>query len=298
MSVARRSAVTRKIYLSALRRLEGFCGGDLLSLDSSIMSAWLASRRASVRPVTINQELVAIRSFYRWANEWELSGTDLTGLVPSAFRLPERLPKTLTEYQIGALLAAPDLATLVGFRDHVMIRTLYETGLRASELIALDLGDVLPDRYIFVSGGKGAVDRYQPISARLHRLLNDWSRMRRQTRPGKSCTLFVTHDGKPFRSGSSVWEIVNRYALKSVGGAASSALKNTAKRKPWSGVYPHLLRASFATHLLQNGCDLRAVQELLGHADISTTARYLALDMTFIMQEYQKHPRSKLLTTN
>lgn len=277
------------------RILEQFAAasGDLVSVDRASFQSWL-SGRCSVAPGTLNAELSAVRGFYRWAWIWEYTQTDLSTLVPESRRAPRRLPRYLTEFEVGALLAAPDLSTFMGFRDHVMMRLAYEAGLRAFELVALEIPDVRPDRTVFVRSGKGNVDRYQPVSEVMVGLIDGWVRVRRQARPGKALVLFVTRRGKGFTSGRAVWEIVNRYARGAIGaGRGFERLERTARQRPWSGQYPHLLRASFATHLLQNGCDLRAVQELLGHANLATTAHYLGVDLSTMRRECQKHPRAK-----
>ena len=299
LKTARRSPATRRIYGAALRRWFEFCE-DPLSPSRAAVEAWVRARRGAVGVSTFNGELSALRAFYGWAFTMGLVEDDLRPLLPSSHRgASPRAPRFLLEPEVGKLLASPDLSTLVGFRDHVMLRLLYETGLRASELVALGMGDVLPDRLVYVHGGKGGVDRYQPISEEMADLLAAWVRLRRSTRPGKALVLFVTHRGHGFASGRSVWEIVQRYARRALGtGAGYERLQKTTKQRPWTGHYPHLLRASFATHLLQNGVDLRAVQELLGHANIQTTARYLGVDFEYLREQHRRyHPRAKRLTS-
>jgi len=243
---------------------------------------------------TFNQELTAVRAFYRWAVLWEHTDSSTLALLPRSHRAPKRLPRNLTEHEIGRLLAEPDLSTLVGFRDHVIMRMAYETGLRAAELVALELGGITGDGYVRVVAGKGRVDRLVPISAEMERLLDAWVALRRSTKPGKAAAMFVTHRGRRFTSGRAVWEIVNRYARRAIGlGRGYDRMTAARRQKPWSGQYPHLLRASMATHMLERGCDLRAVQELLGHASISTTALYLGVDLAMLKREHQKHPRAK-----
>ncbi|HKK04464.1 MAG TPA: tyrosine-type recombinase/integrase, partial [Gammaproteobacteria bacterium] len=113
-------------------------------------------------------------------------------------------------------------------------------------------------------------------------------------RPGKASVLFVTQRGRRFSSGRALWDIVDRYARRAIGlGRGYERMTIARRRKPWSGQYPHLLRASMATHMLERGCDLRAVQELLGHASLSTTALYLGVDLALLRREHQKHPRAK-----
>lgn len=288
-----RSESTARVYMATLQRF-GVVVDDLLSPSTTSIQQWLGQRRrAGVGVNTLNQELSALRSFYRWLHQWEMAPRDYSGLIPSSRRAPGRLVRYLDEYQVGQLLAAPDLSTLVGFRDHVILRLLYETGLRAGEAVSLELGSLVSDRTIYIRSGKGRVDRFVPHSDELARLLVSWIVLRQKARPGKRSALFVTRHGKPFSNAKAIWVIVNRYARQSMGiGCGYHQVVRTANNRPWQGYYPHLLRASFATHLLQSGCDLRAVQELLGHESLSSTAHYIGVDLDLLRQHHAKLPRS------
>ncbi len=265
---------------------------DLAAPTREALRRYAGERRRQVAPGTVNGELSALRRFYGWAWDMEYLLLDYRDFVPCGARVPRRLVRYLTEAEVGRLLAAPNLADPAGFRDHVLLCLAYETGLRASELVQLGLGDVLPDRTVAVVGGKGRVDRLVPISEKMANLLNAWETVRRNLGPGKRAALFVNRYGRQFASGRSVWVIVNKYARDALGrGRGYELLSSTGRRKPWSGYYPHLLRASFASHLLANGCDLRAVQEMLGHAQLSTTGRYLGVDLATLRREIAKHPR-------
>lgn len=293
LQAAHRSRATRRIYGAVLRRW-ALHVPDLLNPAKAGLDAWLRDRRATTAAATMQQELVALRAFYRWAHAMGCTAVDHSTMLPAGPRVPQRLPRYLTDDQVGQLLAAPNLATLVGFRDHVLIRLAYETGMRAGELVALQLGSVRDDRTIVILAGKGNVDRLVPISAAMLELLEAWVRLRQTTRPGKANALFVTHRGKALRSARSVWEIVTRYTRPALGLArAFDRIRAERKQRPWQGQYPHLLRASFATALLQRGCDLRAIQELLGHADVRTTARYLTVDLAMLKREHAKLPRAR-----
>lgn len=291
---ARYAAATQREYARAVRTWFRYVDTPL-SPDKSSVAAWTRARRTSVSRSTFNQELYAIRCWHRWLRRWGHTNVDLNLVMPSSQRTYPRLPRILTEVEVGKLLATPDLTTLVGFRDHVIIRLAYETGIRASEIVGLEIGDVLPDRTLFIRSGKGCVDRHVPFSAELLGLLESWVSIRRKTRPGKALVLFVTRYGKGFTNGNAIWRIVDRYARQALGvGRGYDKITRQHRRTPWSGHYPHLLRSSFATHLLQNGCDLRAIQELLGHRNLTTTARYLAVDIEMIRREHEKlFPRSK-----
>lgn len=266
---------------------------DLLAPSWDAVRRFVGDRRRQVSTGTLNTDLSALRTFYGWAHRMEYL-TDYSALVPRSARAPARLVRYLTEAEVGRLLAAPDLSDPAGYRDHLLMRLAYESGLRASELVRLGLGDVLPDHTVAVIGGKGRVDRLVPISAELFGLLEAWEAVRRTFRPGKRAALFVNRYGRQFASGRAVWAIVNKYSRHALGrGRGYELLAATGRHKPWSGHYPHLLRASFASHLLANGCDLRAIQEMLGHAQLSTTARYLAVDLAQLRREIAKHPRHR-----
>lgn len=129
---------------------------------------------------------------------------------PSNRRAPPRLVRTLDDSQVLAMLAAPDVSTFIGYRDSVVMRTLWETGLRASELIGLGLGDVLADA-LYVARGKGGRSRWMPISDEAPRLLQGYMELRSTTRPGKHAALWVTHRGQALRSRRSVWAIVSHW---------------------------------------------------------------------------------------
>lgn len=282
-----KAPATRRIRRSALLGFFQHVSQPLAPLRVEI-TAWARSRRqACVATATLNQELSSLRAFYRWAYAMGHAEQDFSDWLPAGRKPPLRLPRYLTDIQIGCILAAPDLGTPVGFRDHVLLRLLYETGLQAGQLAALELGNLV-DGSLMLTQARGG-PRYLPISNELSGLLGAWLRIRRTLRPGKSAALFVTARGRALTGGRSVWEIVERYARASIGLArAFDRIKASARRRPWTGQYPHLFRSSFATALLQRGVDLRAVQELLGHASVKTTARYLAVDIETLKREQAK----------
>lgn len=239
---------------------------------------------------TINLEISAVRRYYAWAWVMGLTRIDCTTLIPSSQRVPRRLPRYLSDAQVGRLLAEPALDTFTGFRDHVMIRLIYETGIRAGEVFRLELGDILPDGLLYVRGGKGNVDRYLPISKELQGLLEEWLKVRRRSRPGKRLAVFVSTRGRGWTSGRAVWRRVSLHASRALGLARGfDRVRAEARRRPWQGQYPHLLRASMATALLHRGVDILTVQEFLGHASISTTARYLGVDIEWMKRHYHRH---------
>ena len=288
LRAAGKAGKTRKLYVDAVRRLPG-------SLDPpsrALLQAHFADRRRQVSQATLNVEAAAVRAFLGFL---ALSGRlaepgYLLEVIPASKRPPARLVRALDEWQIGRLLAAPNLGTPLGFRDHVILRLVYETGITALEAVRLAVGDVMAEnRMIHVDMPARRMERFLPYSRTLHGLLDEWIRLRRQFRPGKRAALFVTRDGRPFSSGRGLWDIVNRYARDALGLARGfDHLASVHRRRPWDGHYPHLLRASFAQHLLRSGCNLRAVQELLGHADVNTTARYIGADLELLRREHRK----------
>lgn len=241
--------------------------------------SWLRDRRHHVGQSALNQELCALRAFYGFARRFGCCTLDVKSYLPPARKVPKRLPRHLTDWQIGQLLAAPDLSTFTGFRDHVLIRLLYECGPRAGELVALRVDDLVGDGAITIAG------RYCPVSDTLEQLLHEWLALRHRLRPGKTRALFLTARGRPFAGPHRVWKIIDRYARAALGRAQGFT---TIRQHPWRGYYPSQLRHGLAVAMLENGCDLRAVQELLGHVSIATTARYLDLDLSRLRVAHRK----------
>jgi len=242
------------------------------------IEAWFAAVHPHSKATTANRRLATLRRYFQWALRLHRVAADPC-LTLRAAKQPPRLPKTLSEAQVEALLAAPDIETDLGLRDRAMLETLYATGLRVSELVDLKSLDVgLNEGVVRVVMGKGGKDRLVPLGAEAAHWI---TRYLRQARPallgGKiSDALFVTARAAAMTR-QSFWLIVKKYAQRAGIRAALS---------------PHVLRHAFATHLLNHGADLRVVQMLLGHADISTTQIY-----THIARERLKllharhHPR-------
>lgn len=289
-----RTRSTRRMYAATVRDWLAF-GGVPGHLAADRLAQWLRPRRARLAPATINRELKALRRFYAAMRLLGICAADESRKVPSNRKVPQRLVRFYSDDQIGAILAQPDAQTFVGLRDHVMIRMLYETGLRSSELVALGLGDVLPDRTVYVDHGKGGHSRYVPISAELAGLLDAYTDRRAHLRPGKRNALWLTAHGRPLCNARSVWEIVNRHARAALGlGAGFERIRQARGGVPWQGHYPHRLRASFATALLERGCPITVIAQLLGHADVATTQHYLAADIGHLRAAVACHPRARL----
>jgi len=247
-------------YRRDLRRVGHWLDGrSLLQVDESDLQAYLAQEFGRTRASTANRRLATLRRFYRWALREARIAADPTVRLTNA-RMPARFPKALVESQVEALLAAPAVDSDRGLRDRAMLELLYATGLRVSELVRLRLVEVsLNDGLVRVLG-KGSKERIVPIGDEARHWIERYlARARPALLAGrKSDALFVTARALPM-SRQMFWRLVKRYAVRA--GIAA----------PLS---PHGLRHAFATHLLNHGADLRVVQLLLGHADISTTQIY------------------------
>jgi integrase/recombinase XerD len=223
------------------------------------LQAYIAERHAASRPTSSNRRLTVFRRFYRWLVREHQRPDDPTQQIVSA-RQSLRFPKSLSQAQVEALLAAPDVGTALGLRDRAMLETLYATGLRVSELIGLSGVSVsLVDGVVRVIG-KGDKERLVPLGEEarhwIERYLDD---ARPKLLGARSAdALFVTARGGAMTR-QMFWTLVKRHA------------RQADIQAPLS---PHTLRHAFATHLLNHGADLRVVQVLLGHADISTTQIY------------------------
>lgn len=288
LRAAGRSSATVRAYLAVLRRYSAVAHDGA----PDPVRRYLHARARVLAPASLNLEISALRAWFRWVEH-----TDPGAWRPESFprmrRAPQRLGFTLTDADVGLLLAAPDLGTFVGFRDHVIMATLYQCGLRASELAQLHMGDVLMDGTLYVHG-KGGRDRVVPYGGAWRVLLEEYLARRAGTRPGKRSALFVTRHGRPLRDGRSVWVIVNRYARRALGLACGyTRLEAAARGRPWRGHYPHQLRGAFATELLKRGVGIMAIAQMLGHEDVATTARYAAVDLGALRVAAALHPRAK-----
>ena len=281
----RASPETVRNYASDLRQLHRFLVSrrlmtlpvDPASLSTDTVRAylqWLDQRGG--KPSSLARKLAAIRSFYRYLTRcgW-LGRNPVEGMRTP--KQPKFLPRVLTKDDAGALMAFPVGQTVVSLRDRALLETLYSTGARVSDLVALDMGDVHESEGLVRLQGKGRKERIVPIGdAALHSI--------RRYRMSLSCpmagvlpqALFCNQRGGRLTT-RSVARIVARYSSRLTGGAVS----------------PHTLRHSFATHLLDEGADLRSIQEMLGHASLSTTQRYTHVVTDQLMAVYDRaHPRA------
>jgi integrase/recombinase XerD len=256
-------------------------GKVLTEATEGDLNGYFAARHGQTRATTANRRLTVFKRYFRWALRERLLQADPT-LRLSAARQPMRVPKTLSEAQVEALLNAPDTATPLGQRDRAMLELMYASGLRVSELVTLKTWHLGMNEHVLRITGKGNKERLVPFG----QVAGQWLQLylgegRADILAGQqSEDLFVTSRGS--RAGEAMsrvmfWSLVKKYAQQ----AGITA--------PLS---PHTLRHAFATHLLNHGADLRAVQMLLGHADISTTTIY-----THVARERlktivaQHHPR-------
>jgi integrase/recombinase XerD len=256
-------------------------GKTLPETSEADLNAYFAERHAQTRATTANRRLTVFKRYFRWALRERFITIDPTLRLAPA-RQPLRVPKTMSEAQVEALLNAPDVGTPLGLRDRCMLELIYASGLRVSELVTLKTWHVGMNEHVLRITGKGNKERLVPFG----QLAGQWlQRYMAQARVEilnglQSEDLFVTSRGS--RAGEAMtremfWQLVKKYA---------------AQAGITSPLSPHTLRHAFATHLLNHGADLRAVQMLLGHADISTTTIY-----THVARERlksivaQHHPR-------
>ncbi len=253
----------------------------LVAAQELHIQGYFAAQHAQTKATTANRRLTVFRRYFRWALREGLVQQDPTLKLDAAKQAP-RIPKTLTEAQVEALLAAPDTSEALGVRDRTMLELMYASGLRVSELVELRVLNVGLNEGVLRVMGKGSKERMVPFGE----VAGEWlQRYLGQARgellgPKQTQDLFVTVRGS--KAGSAMtrvmfWTLVKRYALQA------------GIRIPIS---PHTLRHAFATHLLNHGADLRSVQMLLGHADISTTTIYTHVARERLAALHaQHHPR-------
>jgi integrase/recombinase XerD len=260
-------------YRQDLRQLEAFLkGASLLAADEEQLSRFLASRRG--RTSSAARRLSTLKRFYGWCLRERRIKADPTLKIDPPKRVP-RFPKTLSEADVEALLAAPDARSPLGLRDRAMLEVLYAAGLRVSELIALKIFEVDLAAGVLRVMGKGSKTRMVPLGEVAVDWLKDYLSDARKAILGRKASdfLFVTARGAAMTR-QAFWRNLKRYGRRAVPG------------KPLS---PHVLRHAFATHLINHGADLRVVQMLLGHADISTTQIYTHVARERLKALHAKH---------
>jgi integrase/recombinase XerD len=249
---------------------------SLLDTDEGDLAAYFAHRytRARLRASSQARLHSSLKRFFQFALREHRLAADPT-LKLDTPKKPQRFPKSLTEADVEALLAAPDVASALGLRDRAMLEMLYATGLRVSELVALKLVEISQDMGVVRVFGKGGKERMVPMGEEASAWL---TRYLKEARPAllaraQSDAAFVTARGAAMTR-QAFWYLIKKHALTAVPGRSLS---------------PHTLRHAFATHLLNHGADLRVVQMLLGHADISTTQIYTHVARERLKSLHQKH---------
>ncbi|MCR4398407.1 MAG: site-specific tyrosine recombinase XerD [Firmicutes bacterium] len=245
---------------------------------ATVVAYLLFLQKQGKATATIARRLAALRSFYQFLLREKYVDKDPTANLESP-KLEKRLPKVLTIKEVETLLKQPNPSTASGLRDKAMLELLYATGIRVSELISLDIDDISLDMGYIRCSGKGSKERIVPVGSVAVKCVADYlgsGRGRLVPDRGEKA-LFVNHHGKRLTR-QGFWKIVKRYAHDA----------RISKE-----ITPHTLRHSFATHLLENGADLRSVQEMLGHADISTTQIYTHVTKGRLKEVYARtHPRA------
>ncbi len=252
---------------------------DLDSVSRSTIINYLMHLQTQGKATaTIARRLAALKAFYQFLVREKMIKNDPTANLESP-KLEKRLPRVLTVVEVERLLAQPSPTEPAGTRDRAMLELLYATGLRVSELVSLDVGDVNLEAGYIRCAGKGSKERIVPLGSLAITSCRDYllSGRGRLVKDRGEQALFVNHHGHRLTR-QGFWKIVKKYA-------------DDAKID--KEITPHTLRHSFATHLLENGADLRSVQEMLGHADISTTQIYTHVTKGRLKEVYARaHPRA------
>jgi integrase/recombinase XerD len=263
---------TISAYRADLEQLSSFAKKSLLKVQETDLFGFLASRRG--RASSAARLVSTLKRFYQYCLRERRIEADPTLKLDPPKRAP-RFPKSLSENDVEALLAAPDISTPLGLRDRAMLETLYASGLRVSELVSLKTFEVDLSAGVVRVMGKGSKERLVPLGEEAI----DW--VQRYIRDGRkdllkrasSDALFVTQRGAGMTR-EAFWHLIRRYGTRAIPGKKLS---------------PHVLRHAFATHLINHGADLRVVQMLLGHADISTTQIYTHVARERLKALHAKH---------
>ncbi len=258
--------------------------GAMVQADLNVIRAFLGHlNQLSYSSATMARKIATLRSFHRWMNKRELIESNPMLLIRTP-KQNKRLPKAITVEEIEKLLSAPDDGNLLGARDRAILETLYSTGIRVSELVGINRGDIDEPGEALIVRGKGRKERIVPLGSHALRALRHYVNILdadlRQAglSPDPAAPLFVNKHGTRL-STRSVRRKVTKY-LTQIGLDPQ--------------ISPHTLRHSFATHLLDNGADLRSVQELLGHQSLSTTQVYTHLSTQRLRDAYDDaHPRAE-----
>jgi integrase/recombinase XerD len=277
------SANTIAAYASDIRKFMLFAGehavNSVKEVTHDLIKAFLQQeRKNALSSATVTRRVAALKSFFSFLREEKLIGANPAETISSS-RNSLHLPKVLSAAEIDALLRQPEATSAEGIRDRAMLETLYATGMRVSELTGINYENINPDANYIICFGKRAKERLVPIGNAARACLRDYlENARPLLAKGKNdAALFLNADGQRLTR-QGLWFILKKHAKRA--GITKA-------------ITPHTLRHSFATHLLENGADLRVVQEMLGHADISTTQIYTHLTKKHLRDIYDRtHPRA------
>lgn len=275
------AANTLSAYRSDLHDFMSFLDAHALPLrecsEQSIFLYIVDIRRRGLGGRSLARHLSALRGFFAFLREEGVMQADPSRFLENP-KLQKQLPEVLSRKEMQSLLAQPDLHGKLGFRDRTMLELLYASGLRVSELCGLKPLDFDPQAGVLRIFGKGSKERLVPVHAEAGRWLEEYLTYWRPMFNPVSPNVFLNRSGKPL-SRVGVWKLVQKYALKA-----------GIRRE----ISPHTFRHSFATHLLEGGADLRSVQLLLGHADISATEIYTHVQAERLAKIHKNHhPRSR-----
>jgi len=273
---------TLESYGRDLRQYSQYLGEDQVDLDavsrSTIINYLVFLQKQGKATATIARRLAALKAFYQFLVREKRIKTDPTANLESP-KLEKRLPRVLTVSEVERLLAQPDPSQPAGLRDRGMLELLYATGIRVSELVSLNVEDVNLETGYIRCTGKGSKERIVPLGSLAIKWVQEYLQHGRPklVKDREEKALFVNHHGNRLTR-QGFWKIVKKYAEDA---------------RIDKEITPHTLRHSFATHLLENGADLRSVQEMLGHADISTTQIYTHVTKDRLKEVYARtHPRA------
>lgn len=263
-------------YYEYLKQVNGAAPENASS--SQIMAYLRELQRQGKATATVARRLAALKAFYQFLVMEKKVENDPTANLESP-RLEKKLPSVLSVEEVEHLLNQPDVRSVAGMRDRAMLELLYATGIRVSELVALNCADINSEMGFVRCLGKGSKERIIPVGSVAVKSLRNYLQNSRPKlcRRGNEQALFLNQHGRRLTR-QGFWKIIKKYARQA-----------RIEKK----ITPHTLRHSFATHLLENGADLRAVQEMLGHADISTTQIYTHITRGRLKEVYSKaHPRA------
>jgi integrase/recombinase XerD len=274
---------TIRSYTFDLMRFYDFLSGEgIKSFDDvteTVIEKFLAKLKKEFRSSTTARMLSSLRQFFNFllnSNKSRLSVNPLEYF--DSPKLGRKLPDVLTVQEIDKILDQPDVNSVLGLRDKVIMETMYACGLRVSEVIDLKNSNVMDNDEVIRVFGKGSKERVVPIAGSAL----EWIRIYRQNSRANIMKnhsedyLFLNWRGRKL-SRMAIWDIINKYSKMA---------------KIQKNIHPHIFRHSFATHLLEGGADLRSIQEMLGHSDISTTQIYTHVDITYLKEVHKQfHPR-------